>query len=387
MSYRLRFRRMTDSPGVPKIVEWTLAAICSGVATGLFVVGLWPFHAPKNEVAWLGDRDGLRFGSYGIVLGARPSAARPTNGDPSCSVEIWLQPGLISDTNTFLAFYTPERPLQFTLHQYDEVLSLESNSRNRSEREHTAALRLPRVFRRSTPIFITVASGKGHTAVYIDGTRAAESATFEVRREFFAGQLVVGDSPVSSSSWSGELRGLALYAQELTAEQVKRHYRTWTKDGRPNLGTDEAPAGLYLFRERTGDVIHSEVPGGPHLTIPRLYTGVERTLLDPPSWNDLKDLGVNVAGFIPFGLVLYSYFSLTRGALRSAVLAVGAGAIVSLAIEILQYYLPTRDSDMTDVITNTAGTLLGVLVCWGIFRHPKVRRIAARVSQRRPEEP
>ena len=40
-----------------------------------------------------------------------------------------------------------------------------------------------------------------------------------------------------------------------------------------------------------------------------------------------------------------------------AALLLGAG--ISLFIELLQVYLPTRDSSLTDVITNVLGTYIG----------------------------
>ncbi len=78
-------------------------------------------------------------------------------------------------------------------------------------------------------------------------------------------------------------------------------------------------------------------------------------------WNYWKDVGINVAGFIPLGFFFCAYFYSVRRIKRPVLLTVALGFAVSLTIEVLQAFLPTRDSGMTDLITNTLGTAVGVL--------------------------
>ena len=52
-----------------------LKLLCAFVLCGILVAGLWPFHAPKNEVSWLSNRKGLLFGDYGSIVGAGPFRA------------------------------------------------------------------------------------------------------------------------------------------------------------------------------------------------------------------------------------------------------------------------------------------------------------------------
>jgi VanZ family protein len=51
------------------------------------------------------------------------------------------------------------------------------------------------------------------------------------------------------------------------------------------------------------------------------------------------------------------------------------GFVFSLAIELLQVYLPTRDSSLLDLICNVVGTLIGVIIFHTILS-------ASQVSQR-----
>ena len=51
-----------------RIRKNVLRLLCVSVLAGILVAGLWPFHAPRNDVAWLNDGNGLRFGRHGVML-------------------------------------------------------------------------------------------------------------------------------------------------------------------------------------------------------------------------------------------------------------------------------------------------------------------------------
>jgi len=344
----------------------TLGVICLCILCGTLVAGLWPFHAPKNEVSWSSDKDGLRFGKHGTVLSSGMVEMMSSQDEPPCSLEIWLEPGLTDDSATLLAFYAPGDPRQFSLHQSITDLALRSDIQDEGHRTRTASLYVDGVFRRGKQMFITVTSGGGQTLVYIDGALASRAPQFPLSAKDFAGKLVIANSPLTHESWSGLLRGLAFYNQELTPAQVFHHYETWTKRGRPDITENERAVALYLFDKRTGSVIQNHVPAGIDLYIPERYLVVHRTLLEPfwkefsPTWGYLKDVLINITGFIPLGLFLCAYLSSTGLIRRPALVTIILGFTVSLTIEVLQAYLPTRDSGTTDLITNTFGTGLGV---------------------------
>ncbi len=68
----------------------------------------------------------------------------------------------------------------------------------------------------------------------------------------------------------------------------------------------------------------------------------------------LSEVLANVAIFIPFGVFLRM---LKCGAAKTVL----AGFLLSLAFETAQYAFAIGSADITDFITNTAGTLIGVI--------------------------
>src|SRR5262249_8160585 len=131
----------------------------------------------------------------------------------------------------------------------------------------------------------------------------------------------------------------------------------WTQYGRPELTPDDRATAVYLFDERGGSVVHNRMKQGNDLVIPRSYQVVGKVALEP-FWKEFnfsssywKGNLKNVIGFVPTGFCFCAYFG--GSVKRPAAITVAFGALVSLAIELLQIVLPTRDSGSTDLITNT----------------------------------
>ncbi len=366
--------------------RWVAGTLCLIAIISTLTAGLWPFHAPKNEVSWVKNEDALRFGRYGTALSLGPFVfpAAPTLG---CSIEVWLEPALTWTTGSVLTFYDPSSGREFSLQQdlTDLVLLLDTQASAHPKRPQRLQVR--NVFRRRQA-FITITSDRGGTAVYIDGRLTNSSSDFALSSNYLSGQLILADAPLRGNSWSGQLRGLAIYGSQLSPEQVARQYADWTQSKEPLLTQSELPVATYRFDEHQGSVVHNAVPSQPDLEIPKKYFVLKQLSLEPPQQeiitekNYLRDCIINVVGFIPLGFVCYLYLATLVKSNRATLAAIAAGAAVSLTIEFFQAYLPTRYSGMTDIITNALGSGVGAVLCrlgyrWA-ERIPALTRLARR---------
>jgi hypothetical protein len=164
----------------------------------------------------------------------------------------------------------------------------------------------------------------------------------------------------------------------LNAAQVVRHYTTWTKSSAPVVTHDDACVALYLFDEHAGNTLHNSVHASNNLYIPPKFMVLDKTVLDPV-WRAFawrfgfwEDTLVNIGGFIPFGLFLGAWFS-ARGVRRPVLFASLIGFLASIFIELVQVKLPTRDSSMSDVLTNILGSMLGAVAFRGALARAIIR--------------
>lgn len=360
------------------MLERKLLYLLTAIVCVLLALGLWPFHAAKNQVSWTTRNPGLCLGTHGTAL----SAGLFAPGAPDragYSIEMWLEPRDAHESGALMTFYDPDSPRRFSAAEHGTSLVLKSGGTSRETSPASAKFTVPNVFRDDRSIFLAVTAGAGETAVYVDGAVAARSPKFVVSKEEFGGTLIVANSPFVNDSWAGFLYGMALYDSELSAAEIQKHYRDSVQRGRPQFGSDEKPVGIYLFREGAGRIAHSEVTPEIDLYIPDRYTVIHKTFLESP-WQEYQrspDYWVrvvkNVIGFLPLGCCLLPYLAV-RQTKRPILVTILAGAGLSLTIEVLQAYLPTRDSGVTDIFTNALGTAAGAM----LFRCGPLRTLLER---------
>ncbi len=348
-----------------------LKAICACVLMSILVAGLWPFHAPRNDVSWLSGGSGLVFGKDGSIVSANSFEVDPARDGDSCSLEIWLKPARLDSGGMILAFYRANGDVvPFSLRQYQSGLVLARPSQ--SDVREKDEVYVGEVFDASDPVLVTITSNRTSTAIYADGRLLKRVSNFVGLGRDLTGQLVIGNAPTTPYTWSGELKGLAIYDRELTETEIAKSPADWTIAGRPDSSEREALVARYLFDEGQGRVVRNRVDAATDLLIPERFFVLHPQFLERPwdefrpSWSYCKDVGINIFGFVPLGFFFSAYFAAILKTRRAIWLTVALGLAVSLTIEILQSFLPTRDSGMTDLITNTLGTAMGAtLYVWG----------------------
>ena len=367
---RIRRLRVIQRLSSLLLQPWALALLCLLTLCATVGAGLKPFHVPLNDVSW--DQNAIHFGRYGTALS--DGEWKFSTVDDVVSIELWVRPAKVWARGCIVSFYNPQRRQLFRIDQDYTKLVLRLGEQNTDEVSET--LPVPNVFR-GNEVFITVTFDGRQTHVYIDGQLYQSSSVFRLPSRNLSGQLILGNAPLRNQNWSGEIKGLAIYEDQLNSTQVLRQYQNWKEQRGPGLETAWHLAALYQFKDE-GHIVHSSVPSGIALNLPKRFLVVDHLLFESPlsefysEDSYFKNAVMNVAGFIPLGFTVGLYLVEVLRMRKAGLLTVLIGAVVSLAIEFFQWLLPTRYSGCTDIVTNTIGTWIGFHLCKCLFR--RVRR-------------
>ena len=349
-----------EKPGNGKL----LPLLCLAISLGILLAGLWPFQfRPANNVHWIDGQPGLRFDRYGIVYSRDPLFTPGGAIDFGKPFTIRLElrpheepPGFLS---RILSAYDAGGRELFILGQWKSELILRILGGERSFH-----LVYPEIgvgnFRKGEKRSVVIRSDIEGVTVHVAGEPDANRPGFGF--SLLAGnrvpaRLILGNSPAGDSPWRGDLLSLSFYPKALSPEET----------GTPGI----EPVVRYRFSEGRGTVCRGGGDPRHDLFIPPVFRAPAKRALVPP-WKvhafDLSfwtDAAVNVLGFIPFGFAMCAWMRVDGGRKRLSVpfMVVLMGAGISLLIELLQVYLPTRGSSLTDLGNNILGTYIGAWLC------------------------
>jgi len=314
------------------------------LAAGMVVACWWPFHAPLNAVSWgKGDR-GAVLRSPGVLLSTQPLAILPLQGTDT-TIELWLRPEgekrKDNDRGTILSFYSADGARQLKIDQYHAGMDLRW--------EDGTDFYAPDAMNRGKYSSITITSDASGTRVYANGKLVRSVSEFHITNKTLSRNVAVGTSAETPNKWIGEIRAFAIYNRVLARPTI------WTEQTRPD------PDGLqlfYMFEKPAGATIANLASGGDGLRIPERYEIPAKAVLAPLDFRHPYDLVENIVGFVPFGFFLCGFLESRR--VRNAILFVAiVSSVFSVTIELVQVGLPTRDSSLTDVLTNFLGGTIG----------------------------
>jgi VanZ family protein len=89
------------------------------------------------------------------------------------------------------------------------------------------------------------------------------------------------------------------------------------------------------------------------------------------------DVVINMLAYAPFGF-LVALVGARRSAAARLAAAIGAGALLSFAMESVQMFLPTRDASTADFVSNSIGAALGGAAAVAFDRAPGLQLVISR---------
>lgn len=366
---------MDKPPSKPS--NYPLNALIAGAIIAVLFATLWPFNPfPRNHVNWIPGRNGVWFTVPGIVIASKPIEIAGTRTTGSVTVELWVSPADIHQGAVVLGFYSPENPRQLEFRQWTDGLLMIHEIGSAHYQPMGTKFDVDHAFQAAQWVLITAVFQPSGTTVYLNGRSPRFSPTFRISPRDISGQIVLGNSSVDYAPWSGGIRGLAIYATAMTPEDAWIHYQNWER--RKGLATDltklshphldvyiDAAMARYDFTEGGGSRIHNQLGSQEDLNIPTAFNVPHKPWLRSvsddfdPTWRYAGDLTVNILGFSPLGILLFCCWRGSKSRNESVLYTILCGAALSLTIEVLQFYVPRRNSGMTDIVTNFLGTWLG----------------------------
>jgi hypothetical protein len=320
------------------------------------VVGLWPFNFHQSNLIQTSDDEGLSFRPPSTVYTSMPTPK--LLGVHEFTIITEIKPGErpFRALGTIVIYGTSRRDYGFLLDERGESFMFHLAT-------DAFSLEIPKVFQPGVWKRIMISGADDSVRCYVDGilrgSAKREQGVSLTGQD--AAPIVFGSEANGDFFWEGNIRAFSLYAGALKPEGPMHV-----------MSSDAAGPALlqYAFNSPTG----SQVPdlgfgNAAPLTIPEPFMPYHRVVLRSLSQYFgsarlyLSDIVINIFFFIPGG---YLWVLILRrrgmGPLAAVFFSTAAVCYISMGVEFLQAFVPTRNSSAVDVLNNTFGGFLGAVL-------------------------
>jgi VanZ family protein len=336
----------------------TLATLFAVYLCALLIIGLWPLNFCEQNHAIVDHRDGLILSPPSTAYS--PEAPKKLLSLKNFTIFIHVSSDFFPSKGfgSILSYGLDYERMNFLVGQWRSGIELRLSADHRGR---AISFGEQDVFTTGNPTWFAMSYDGAVMVLYQDGKKIAARRTgpLTFNRWNSSYPLVVGSDAWGRSSWKGSIRTIAIFNRALQEQEIL------ALSGKPG---DLAPLICYAYADMDGPSIKdSGTPPPAELFVPHLFVPYQRDFLELPGTRHIKftgrlmDIIINVAGFVPLGLILSLYYSQGNGSfIRPLIMALIVGASTSLIIESSQAFLASRSSSMLDLVNNMIGSSLGV---------------------------
>ncbi len=336
------------------------------------VFGLSPKETSyKNNVKWLNSPNGIRFDRYGMAYtDLVPDFEEDMFGKNGFSIEMAFKPESYSEEGfrIILLLHGGNDTDQLLIGQWrSSIIVMNGDDYNHGRRIKRLMVKTNTALEQIR--FITITTSPLGSKVYFDGKLMGNRKDLVLKMPKDKVRLTLGNSVYGRHAWEGDIYGMSCYRHKLTGKEAKAHFNEWQQTRSFSFAKKSSPLILYLFEEKADGRIENHGSTNYPLYIPSRIRALKPAFF-PLQWNKtklnynfLKDSLLNLFGFMPLGIILVATFQRAGGPFRDhpILMTLAVGFTVSFCIEFAQAWMPSRNSDMMDLVLNSLGTWIGAL--------------------------
>lgn len=289
------------------------------------------------------------------------------------TIELWLKSDkqVADGSHSILMIYDINSCDRFIVEQYKSLLIV-SYRNKKIETRKKREIGIDNIINKNEALFLTISLGPKGLKLYLDGILLGNYNCYVLNKQInqALGKLVLGATPSGHNPWVGEIYGVGIYSDTLSAQHIHKNIDLWKNKKFTELIDLNNSIAIYTFNEGNGKYIYNIADDSSPLLIPADFHILNKEILKIPERNSgisisyFLDIFMNILGFVPYSFLICYYFQMRQKILfkHHYIIIIIFCSLLSLFIEVTQTSMPQRDSSLFDLFLNITGGMLGTTI-------------------------